>query len=33
LGSSGGRGGYMKGFNPGGGNRPYFVIIVLGLVS
>jgi hypothetical protein len=33
LGSSIGRGGYMKGCNPGGGNRPCFVIIVLGPVS
>jgi hypothetical protein len=33
LSSSSGRGGYMKGCAPGGGNRPCFVIIILGPVS
>jgi hypothetical protein len=33
LSSSSGRGGYMKGCTPEGDNRPWFIIIILGLVS
>jgi hypothetical protein len=33
LSSGGGRGSYMKGCNPGGGNQPGFITVILGPVS